>query len=185
MDFSKPKALIHGSLGIPSTPDTFSEGSSLGFGGGIGLGMYVTPSLMLAVTAEFLTFGADADGLRKIYDRPNDAVLGGETSIFYGAFTTRFDPFRLRYFRPYLMAGFGFHRFVPDDVQFDNLIVDRDAQTSFGVHGGLGVDVSFGSVINVFVEAAYIAGFTSGETTGVFPLRGGLMFELSPDSEEQ
>lgn len=181
LQMGKPKALVHGSLAIPATPEVFSEGSSLGFGGGVGLAVYVMPKLMLVAAVDYTTFGADENGLRQVYDRPNASVLGGETSILYAAVSARVDVLEFSVFRPFVAGGVGFYRVIQDDLQFDNVIVERSLRNAPGVHIAVGLDVSLGTLINVFADIAYVAGFTSNETMGYWPMRGGLMFALSPE----
>jgi len=181
LQMGKPKALVHGSLGIPAAPEVFSEGSSLGFGGGIGLAAYVMPMVMLMATVDYTTFAADEGGLRKVYNRPNATVLGGETSILYAAVTARVDLLEFSVLRPFVTGGAGFYRVIADDIQFDNTIVDRSLENAPGIHLGVGLDASLGTLINVFADIAYVVGFTSNDTMGYWPMRGGLMFALSPD----
>ena len=183
LQMGKPKAIVNGSLGIPASPEAFSKGSSLGFGGGIGLAMYVSPMVMLMATVDYTTFGADESGLRQVYDRPNASVLGGETSILYAAVTARVDLLQFSVFRPFVTGGAGFYRVIPDDIQFDNSIVDRSLENAPGVHFGVGLDASLGTLINVFADIGYVTGFTSNDTMSYWPMRGGLMFALSPDDQ--
>jgi hypothetical protein len=179
----KPKMLIYGGVGLPSGPDSFTDSATLGLGGGIGVGLFVLPALMLQASVDYTTFGVDEEGLRERFARPPDTlVIGGETSTFYASASVRFDLLSLPLVRPYVLGGAGFFRILPDDVQFDNVLVELEPENTVGFHGGVGVDVSLGPLINVFAEAIYVAGLTEDQATSFFPFRAGLVFELGPES---
>lgn len=179
---SKPKGVIYGSLGLPSGPDVFSDRATLGFGGGLGLAMQMVPRVGVQLSVEYTTFGADENGLRRVYGQAEDVgVIGGEISLLYAAATVRVDVVRLPAIQAYVSGGAGFFRYAPDQVQFDNVIYKRETENTGGFHGGIGVDVPVGSLINVFADATYVVGATEGESTAYLPLRLGLIFELTAE----
>jgi hypothetical protein len=182
LELSKPKGIIYGSLGLPSRPDAFDDAATLGFGGGIGLGIFLVPHAMLQLSAEYTTFGADENGLRKVYGQAADVgVVGGEISVLYTAASLRLSVVRLPAIHAYVVGGAGFFRYVPDKVQFDNVIVERKTENTAGFHAGVGLDVPLGSLIDIFADAAYVMGATEGDRTAYIPLRVGLLFELTAE----
>ena len=178
----KPKVIIHGGLGIPSAPSLFADGSSLGFGGGIGLQFHMAPPIMVQTSVDYTTFGLDEEGFRRAMGVSDTAsIIGGEVSILYAAVSLKISLLQASAVRPYLLGGMGYFRQLQDDIQIDRALVEYNAQDATGIHGGVGVDVSAGPFIDLFAEMVYIVGFTEKDLTGYFPVRAGLAFELSPD----
>jgi hypothetical protein len=119
-----------------------------------------------------------------VYGAPQDAaVVGGESTVIFAAASARVTVFPSSLVSPYVTAGFGFFRMIPDDIQIDNNNIERVPKNTSGAHAGLGLDLTLGSLINVFAEAGYVGTFTE-EGTAYWPMRLGLMFELGPQEAE-
>lgn len=184
-ELSKPTLLIHGGLAIPTTPAGFSNGASLGFGGGVGLGVRMADPIMLIMDFDFTNYGLDADGFRNTNNLPpNTSLAGGETSTFYLAAVLKISVPSLpsRLVRPYLIGGLGFFRFVADDVVVDGRVWDRDAQNAVGIHGGAGVDFWFVEPLGFFFETVFVLGFADNDLIGYLPFRVGLALAMGAGS---
>jgi opacity protein-like surface antigen len=68
--------------------------------------------------------------------------------------------------KPYLTAGVGV---------YNSKVENFDAQTDFGINGGVGVEFSL-TGMSTFLEARYVNVFTEGESTRFIPITFGILF---------
>ncbi|MFQ5510513.1 MAG: outer membrane beta-barrel protein [Candidatus Krumholzibacteriia bacterium] len=180
---SRPRIQVNGSLAIPLNPDGFTDGYILGFGGGIGAEIALSPSAKISGTVDFTTFDLDAGGyLASQKLAAPSSIVGGEVSVLYASGNLKWNVLlpSENILRPYVLLGAGYFRMATDDIVSPGSRIHRDTEHVFGAHGGAGIDIALGSAIGLFFDALYVFGITDNESTGYLPVRVGLSFDLVP-----
>ncbi len=179
-----------GSYCMPMSPSDFKDywGGGIGFGGEAKLGM--GPNSAVVVTFHMLNFKLDSDAL---LDEFGGAGLGIDVSggnIKGWALTGNF----LQYLTPpgggmgfYVTAGAGYYSLKPDDITMtyqgaSQTISGGDAETGFGVNGGVGIEFALSS-FSIFAEGRYHYTFiemegNDGKVTFI-TIKGGVRVPIS------
>ncbi|MEE9271123.1 MAG: hypothetical protein V3V49_12780 [Candidatus Krumholzibacteria bacterium] len=179
---SRPRIQVNGSLAIPIRREAFADDYSLGFGGGIGFVLPVSPSFNVSGTVDFTTFELDADSYISSRQIPPPAsIAGGEISVLYVAGNLKWNVLSPQEssVRPYILLGGGYFRLATDDIVIPTSTTIIKTEHVVGWHGGWGIDLALGSAISLFFDALYIVGLTQ-KATGYVPVRVGLTFDLVP-----
>jgi hypothetical protein len=184
--------LADGELAFPvQGPDNLTDRySSIGFGGGVGLGAILTKEVMFLVNLNYTYVPIDEAGYREVDELPEDTSLeGGDLSIIYLSVGARYNllkdpPLRTK---PYLIGGAGWYHIEAKDVTGQSSIIGDilgvgGSEDAFGLNIGVGTDISLSLTANAFVEVQYQIGFTSGSNTATIPVRFGFAFLLGQDS---
>jgi hypothetical protein len=178
---SKPKVFVHGDIAIPTTPQQFSSGFSLGLGGGVGAAFSVSPRLAIVADIDQTVFGIDDGGFSQVFGLPTDAsVSGDQIAVLYASLAIKFDVVSssTRMVKPYLIGGFGFFRYNPDDFAVNGTALGFEDQNTLGVHAGGGFEIILAPYLGLFADVLYVLGFTGGDATGYVPIRAGIAFDL-------
>ncbi len=176
---SKPKIIVHGDVSIPTDPQQFVDGFSLGLGGGVGVGFPLSSRFAVVADVDYKVFGVDEEGFRRTYGVPPSKVLtGDQIATFYASLSLKVDlisaPAQIR---PYLIGGGGFFRYNPDDFAVDETSMGFQSENTFGVNAGGGVEVVLAPYLVLFLDAMYVVGFTENENTGYVTIRPGIAFD--------
>jgi outer membrane autotransporter protein len=173
---------------VVSGPDNFTdEYSSIGWGGGVGLGAVISRGMMALVTLNYTRVDLDQDGFRTSNSLPSGAVVdGGAVDIIYLSFGGRYTflknpPER---WKPYVVGGAGWFYIESDDLTISGAATGRrpgGSENAFGVNVGVGSDFPISPTISGFVEVQYQVGFTTDSATATIPVRGGFAFLLGQD----
>jgi hypothetical protein len=184
--------LVDGELAfLVQGPDNLTDRySSVGFGGGAGLGAILTKQLMFVFSGSYTYVPIDEAGYRKVDRLPEDATVeGGDLSIVYLSAGARYNLLKdpPKWTKPYIVAGAGWYRIEAKDVNVKSTTIgDRTGlggyENAFGLNAGLGTDIFVSPTVNAFVEVQYQVGFTSGSNTATVPVRLGVAFLLGEDS---
>jgi outer membrane autotransporter protein len=180
--------LADGELAFPvSGPDNFTDRySSVGWGGGAGLGAILSDAVMVIVMLNYTYVGVDEDGFRKVEGLPGDASFdGGAVNIIYTSFGARYNLLKNppAHSKPYVVGGVGWYYVKSDDLTLDSslfapLTFLGRSENAFGLNVGAGSDFPISDTVNAFVEVQYQVGFTSDGATATIPVRGGFVFLL-------
>ena len=71
----RPQVFVNGGVSPPVIPDSFADGSTLGIGGGIGLGIQLASRLTVLVAVDYTAFGLDGTWFREGYVLPIGSPL--------------------------------------------------------------------------------------------------------------
>ena len=178
---SRPRIQVNGSLAVPTSREAFADDYSLGFGGGIGVVLPVSPSFNVSGTVDFTTFELDADSYIASRGIMPASLAGGEISVLYVAGNLKWNVLLPpeSSVRPYILLGGGYFRLATDDIILPISTTIIKTEHVVGWHGGWGIDLTLGSAISLFFDALYIVGLTQ-QATGYVPVRVGLTFDLVP-----
>jgi opacity protein-like surface antigen len=191
---------------LPSSPMTFSNYWKMQYGGGIGAGIALSPSVTLLGAVEYYRFTLNATGVGDSYDTKYMRDIWAFTDV---SLTPAADPSsvlsvsaNLRVspagtsgvLSPYVTAGAGVMRVslgkislpTRSVVSVDGSDIAMTAQQSITggnetsplVQVGVGLDVHVTAVMIFFVEARYAHGFSKGLGTSYVPLTAGMKISL-------
>jgi opacity protein-like surface antigen len=177
-----PTVIIHGTIGIPSSPQGFVDAYVVGLGGGLGLDWPLFHHFNLYTDLDFSSYGLDEDGYLRSQGLPlGTPVVGGETSVLYISASLRWLILPDMAIRPYAVAGVGWFQVRTDDINVDGAIQQFPTQNEMGVNAGAGADMTLGPVLRIFGELFYVAGLTQDVNIGYLAIRAGLSFDIVPD----
>ncbi len=171
---------VNTGLGIPSSPETFSDQWSMGFTVGAGYGVALSPVLSIQGNVDYTRFSFDSQGFL------SDLGLGGTGIEIDGAAATIITVMgNLKAglqtegnLTPYAVGGLGLFRISAGDVKVSGLgastSAEGESEMRLGLGLGVGVDVAFTPQYGLFLEGRYTVGFTEDNSTSFFPLRAGL-----------
>ena len=150
---------IHGSALFPT--GSFDHKADDGFGGGIGIGTYVNPNVVLKATLSYHGFGVRTVLGEEIDGSYIPLEVGGNFYLGYPGFV-----------RPYLTAHGGW------------FVAGGDFEDSaFGLGGGLGMEFSLGDpTTKLFIEPNYNIVFQDNEDEEYWGINVGISFSLSAPS---
>lgn len=187
---------------VPSSPMAFANYWKMQYGGGLGAGYALTPSVTLVGSFEYYRFKIDTDGIHDGFDTQymrdiwifTDVSLNpsaAASSVMTFSVNLRVTPSGVsRFISPYGIAGAGVMRFSLADIAVpttSTLTIDGTAipitaertiiggnETVFFGQMGIGVDCALSALITPYVEARYVLGFTKGSKTSYIPLGAGV-----------
>jgi hypothetical protein len=191
---------------FPESPMTFRGYWTMQYGGGLGVGIPLSPSITLVGSFEFYSFTLDEDGVSQTFDTEYareiwafDDVslipLAGSSSVAAISANIRVAPLpTTSLLSPYFVAGLGAIRFSLSEIALpmaSHLVLDNSAvsmtaatritggtQTAALFQGGLGLDIRLSSMLNVFIEARFVRGLTQGVGVAYVPLTAGVKLQL-------
>lgn len=172
-----------GSVAIPSSPGTFNHLWKTGFGGGLGVGLQVSPWAAVTLRADANFFSLDSDAFAEANGW--DEASGGTFSVAHAwlggrAHTTYPDP-EVR-FRPYLLGGVGVIRTRTNRIDYvlgatkDGIV--SETEIAFAVSAGFGTDLQITDRLAACVDVQAVLGLTRDEDTVYFPFRLGISYML-------
>lgn len=178
-----PHFYVNIGMGIPSSPNEFSDywKTGLNIGGGIGY----PASKNLDIIAMFNYSSFSFNGEKFI----NDAGYGGygfEIDGGTASFLTLNVDLKVALasgdasVRPFIVGGACLFKMSIKDatvrLQGQSETVAGDDETKLGISIGAGFDVMLNQQMSLYLAARYAVGFTEDESTTYFPLNIGLMF---------
>lgn len=180
--------IADGEVAIPiSGPDGFTERySSIGYGGGAGLGAVLSNQLMFVFKINYTLLPIDDAGFREADNLPDDAeISGGDVDLWYVSAGARYNVTQnpVLHAKPYAVGGLGWYRIESADVTVSSPTIGEKSgsgasENVFGFNVGAGADILISPKVSAFVEIQYVAGLTNGGMTTTLPIRGGLVFLL-------
>ena len=166
---------VFGSASVPLAPGAFKDIYNHGYGFGGVLHYHLTGMTGLAASYSFQPFKLDTDNFIEaassvipggIPEGVTVDVIGGDVKGHIIAlhlvqyFTPPSSPFGL-----YIVGGGGYYSFKPKDAILrmtvsgstteEPIIQDEDADAGFGVSGGLGLGIMFGSTVGLYCQGIY------------------------------
>ena len=176
---SKPKIVAHGDVSIPTYPREFVDAFSLGLGGGVGVGLPLSSRFAVVADVDYKIFGIDEEGFRQAYGVPPTASLSGDQmATLYASLSLKANlisaPAQIR---PYLIGGIGYFRLKPDDFASQGTSLGFQSEDTYGVNAGGGVEILLAPYLILFLDAAYVVGFTENTTTTYLTIRPGIAFD--------
>jgi len=176
---SKPKIIVHGDVSIPTDPQEFVDGFSLGLGGGVGIGFPLSSRFAVVADVDYKIFGVDEEGLRQAYQLPPTTSLeGDQIATLYASLSLKADlisaPSQIR---PYLIGGVGFFHTKPDDFTANGTSLGFESEGAYGVNAGGGIEIVVAPYLILFLDVTYVVGFTENENTGYVSIRPGIAFD--------
>lgn len=179
---NRPKAVVHGDVAIPIHPSVFSQGFSLGLGGGVGMIWPLSGHFALAADVEYITFGVDSDEFVAATGLPPGAsVEGDQIATLYASLGLKWNILTSvdHVLRPYIAAGAGYFRYNPDGFAVNGMtLTGFDNENTVGAHVGLGVDAVLAPYLELFLDVIYVVGFTGEDPTSYLSIRPGVAFDL-------
>ncbi len=191
---------------MPSSPMTFANYWNMEYGGVLGAGMKISPSVTLHGSLEYYRFALDEAGVAESYDTRymrdiwafNDVSLkpsGEASSVIAASANVRVAPSGLTgIVSPYLTAGIGVMHFSLGEISAPvtsvlsingseiamtaNQKITGGKETSPFFQGGIGLDIHLSAAMTAFIEARYAHGFSKGLGTSYVPLTAGIKFGL-------
>jgi len=191
---------------MPSSPMTFANYWKMQAGGSLGVGIPLTPSITLVGSVEYYRFQLNVDGVNKGFDTKymrdiwifSDVSLNPSadpSSVMTASVNVRVAPSAIKgWLSPYLVAGIGMMKFSLSEISLpttsvlslDSASVSFTArqriiggeETDVFFQSGLGFDVHFSSLVNLFLEARYTHGFSKGLGTAYIPITAGVRMYL-------
>lgn len=174
---------INGSAVSPRDPAEFEDGFKNGWGLGLAAGRRAYPLLTVQGALEWNRFGLDQEVFLASQSASPDSVAieGGDGQIVTGTLNFKVDPFvEDKTFTPYVVAGFGVFITSIDDLRATGtsartFVLPLESQTSFGVNGGIGLDLRLSPWQALFLEGKYVLGFPPGDDIGYVVVKFGLL----------
>jgi len=191
---------------MPSSPMTFSNYWNMEFGGVLGAGVHISPSVTLHGSLEYYRFALDEAGVTESFDTRymrdiwafNDVSLtpsGEAGTIIAASANVRVAPTGLTgVVTPYVTAGIGVMHFSLGEISLPATSVlsingsdiamtasqkiTGGTETSPFFQGGIGLDLHVSAGMIVFIEARYAHGFSKGLGTSYVPVTAGIKFGL-------
>jgi opacity protein-like surface antigen len=198
--------MVSSGVVIPASSMTFANCWKMQYGGGIGAGIPLSPSITLVGSFEYYRFTLNEDGIREGFDTKfmrdiwafDDVTLNPSAdpgSVMAISANVRIVPVRASGpLTPYFMVGIGAMRFslgeialpTTSQISLDSSAVSITAarritggtETAALIQGGLGLDMRLTGMLNVFIEARFVRGLTQGLGTAYVPLTAGVRLQL-------
>jgi len=175
----KPKIVVHGDVSIPVEPSEFSDGFSVGLGGGIGIAFPLASRFAIVADVDYKVFGIDEAGFRQAHGIPPGVSLtGDQLQALYASLAIKIDlvtaPSQVR---PYLIGGGGYFRLNPEAFAADGTSLGFESENTLGAHGGGGLEIVLAPYLILFLDAVYVVGFTESEHTSYVSIRPGVAFD--------
>jgi opacity protein-like surface antigen len=177
--------LANGDLAIPSSPGSFKNHWKGGFGGGLGVGLQVTPWVTL-VWQNDATFHS-LDAAKYAEDLNVEEASGGTFSVVHSYIAGRAHvsyPDPEVKFLFYLLGGVGIIRTKTKTITTIDQGVESKLVTttdiSFAANAGFGLDYQMSDRVRLFVEGQAVLGFTKDDDTVYFPMKLGLCYKIGP-----
>lgn len=142
----KVNGMLNVGVAASLQPPVFQENWPWGVNIGVGVGVKPVPIATFTLSLDWFYFFTDKGSGARAID---------DVNVQYAPLGARIHPFDSVV--PYFAAGFGWFRIEQEDA--------------LGIHAGIGVEFSL-----VYVEILYINGFTADESTGLVPVRVGIIF---------
>jgi hypothetical protein len=189
-------------LALPSSPMTFSEYWNMQYGGGIGVGYFLTSSTSLTGFVEYYRFNIDQGAisnafntafLREVWilDGVGTTPSADPSSILTVGVNARFATTAfLGSIAPYLVVGAGMMQFTLSEIALPTtsiLTVNGEdiamtaerritggTETAAFIQCGAGFDINLTESIRPYLEARYVLGMTKGIGTNYLPLTAGV-----------
>jgi hypothetical protein len=176
---SKPKIVAHGDVSIPTGPQEFVDAFSLGLGGGVGVGLPLWSRLAVVADVDYKIFSIDEEQFRRVYGVPPTVGLSGDQmTALYASLSLKVDLISApKQIRPYLLGGVGYFRLKPDDFASDDTSLGFQTEETYGVNAGAGVEIVLAPYLILFLDAAYVVGFTENADTRYLSVRPGIAFD--------
>jgi hypothetical protein len=187
---------------IPSSPMAFANYWRMQYGGGLGIGYSLSPSVTLIGSVEYYRFALDESGVGERFDTQymrniwifNDVTLSPSaeaSSVMTVAVNVRVTPSGLDgVLSPYAIAGGGLMRFALSEISLPTastltinsapIVMTAEqkivggTETAAFLQGGLGFDVNVSETITPFVESRYVFGFAKGVNASYIPVTVGI-----------
>lgn len=178
-----PRFYVNIGMGIPSSPNDFSDYWKTGLNIGVGIGYPVSKNLDIIAMFNYSRFSFDGEKFI------TDAGYGGygfEIDGGTASFLTLNVDLKVALgsgdtsFRPFIVGGAGLFKMLMKDttirLQWQSETVAGYDETKLGISMGAGFDVILNQQMSLYLVARYTVGFTEDESTTYFPLNMGLNF---------
>ena len=191
---------------IPSSPMSFANYWKMQYGGALGAGIALTPSITIGGAFEYYQFTLDNNGINKGFDTKymrdiwvfNDVALkpsANTSTVMTLAAQMRIAPPELSgSLSPYFLTGAGVMFFSLSEISLpvkstilvggstvamsaQQRIIGGDETIPFAQFG-LGMNYRLTESFNVFIEARYTRGLNKGLGTTYLPLTAGIKYLL-------
>ncbi len=191
---------------LPSSPMTFSNYWKMQYGVGVGVGIPMSETVTLVGSVEYYKFALKPAGISSSFDTQymrdiwaftdvSLAPTADPSSVASASATIRFSPsHRSGPLSPYVLAGVGVMSLSLGEISLPTTSVmtangsnismtalqtiTGGSTTSALAQFGVGLDVHMTSLVNLFVEARYVHGFSNGLGTSYIPLTAGINVRL-------
>jgi len=191
---------------FPSSPMTFADYWNVQYGGGLQVGFPLSQSTTLVGSVEHYQFKLNQDGVTKgfdtqymrdiwVFNRVSLIPSADPSSVTTLSANVRVAPSKLSgMLSPYFIGGVGVMRFSLSEIKLPTTSVlpingsdismtaqqtiTGGVQTAAFFQFGMGIDVRLTQSFDLFVEARYASGLTSGLHTAYVPITGGLKLRL-------
>jgi hypothetical protein len=193
-------------IAMPSSPMSFADYWKMQYGGSVGVGVPLSPSITLVGAVEYFRFNLNSDGVRDRINTEymrdiwlfNDVYLNPSaepSSVTAVSANIRVAPVGISgWLAPHCIAGAGVMRFSLSEMSIpttsllsaDGRNISMTAQRT--IRGGeetepffqigFGFDVRLSDAMNVFVEARYVHGISKGLGTAYIPVNAGVRYRL-------
>jgi hypothetical protein len=198
--------MVSSGVVFPESPMTFRGYWTMQYGGGIGVGIPLSPFITLVGSFEYYSFKMDEDGVSQMYDTEyardiwafedvSLVPLASPSSVTAISVNMRVAPVSTSgLLSPYFVLGIGAMRFSLSEITLpmtSHLVLDNSAvsmtaatritggtQTAVLLQGGLGLDIRLSSLLNLFIEARFVRGLTEGVGVAYVPLTAGVKLQL-------
>lgn len=197
IDFS-----VSSGYAVPSSPMTFANYWKMQYGGSLGVGLPLSPSVTLVGSAEYYRFTLRESGVADRFDTKymrdiwifadvTMSPVAEPSSILTLALGVRVRPSDMNgVLVPYAIAGGGVMRFALSEIALPTtsiatinstaiaMTAERrivgGTETAAFLQGGVGFDLDVTESFRPFLEARYVFGFANGVSASYIPLTAGV-----------
>jgi opacity protein-like surface antigen len=191
---------------LPSSPMTFADYWNVQYGGGLQVGLPLSPSITVLGSVEHYQFKLNQDGVNKgfdtqymrdiwVFNRVSLNPSADPSSVTTVSANVRVTPSRLSgMLAPYFIGGVGVMRFSLSEIKLPTSSVlsvngsdismtaqqtiTGGVETSAFFQFGMGMEVQLTQSFDLFVEARYASGLTNGLHSAYVPITGGIRLRL-------